>query len=219
MSRETDLPRNSAAPTLGRRERNKLYKAQRIKEAVRTLFQERGFDDATMRAIALRAGVGLGTLFSYASNKRDLLFLTYVEDQERLLAAAFSAAQAGTLLDRLVRVFEPFYRFFARQPAIARLLLRELVFYVQGAQAARFQDGRRRIVDGVERMIVDARAQGRIGSREECRTVARLIFAVYQAEVRRWLLAERPRPSEGLARLRRVLRLLIRGLEPGKGAL
>ena len=44
------------------------------------LFLQKGFDDTTTRAIALRAGVGLGTVFLYAPTKRDLLFLIINEE-------------------------------------------------------------------------------------------------------------------------------------------
>ncbi len=64
-----------AERTPGLRERNKLDKERRIREAARELFIAKGFDDATTREIAVRAGVGIGTVFTYADNKRDLLFL------------------------------------------------------------------------------------------------------------------------------------------------
>src|SRR6201987_3364148 len=59
----------------GLRERNKLDKLRRIKEAASELFIRKGYDDTTTREIAVRAGVGLGTIFVYATTKRDLLFL------------------------------------------------------------------------------------------------------------------------------------------------
>ena len=62
------------ASTDGLRARNKLDKLRRIKEAAQSLFIAKGFDDTTMREIAVRAGVGLGTIFLYAKDKRDLLF-------------------------------------------------------------------------------------------------------------------------------------------------
>ena len=65
---------------LGLRERNKLDKLQRIKHAARTLFIEKGFDETTTREIARRAGVALGTLFLYATDKRDLLFLICTDE-------------------------------------------------------------------------------------------------------------------------------------------
>src|SRR5215510_7252691 len=76
------------------RERNKLDKLRRIKSAARELFLEQGYDNATTREIAGRADVGLGTLFSYASDKRDLLFLIYNDIQEELTGKAFATPPA-----------------------------------------------------------------------------------------------------------------------------
>ena len=80
---------------LRQRERNKLDKLRRIKAAARELFLEQGYDNATTREIARRAEVGLGTLFSYASDKRDLLFLIYNDMQEALTRTAFSARRSS----------------------------------------------------------------------------------------------------------------------------
>ncbi len=66
----------------GQREKNKLEKLQRIREAARELFVQKGFDETTTREIAVRAGVGIGTVFIYAENKRDLLFLVANDDLE-----------------------------------------------------------------------------------------------------------------------------------------
>ena len=65
---ELQLSQNS-----GQREKNKIEKLQRIREAARELFVKKGFDETTTREIAVRAGVGIGTVFTYAENKRDLL--------------------------------------------------------------------------------------------------------------------------------------------------
>ena len=51
-------------------------------------FVAKGFDDTTMREIAVRAGVGLGTIFLYAKDKRDLLFLTINEPLEQITQEA-----------------------------------------------------------------------------------------------------------------------------------
>ena len=67
----------------GLRERNKLDKVRRIKDAASDLFVQKGFDDTTTRAIASRAGVGLGTVFVYAPTKRDLFFMIVNEDLQR----------------------------------------------------------------------------------------------------------------------------------------
>jgi hypothetical protein len=69
-------------------------------------------------------------------------------------------------------------------------------------------------VTRVEQLVAAAQDGRRIGAPEDGRAIARLIFAVYQAEIRRWLLEPDPRPKKGLDALRRALDLVIRGLEP-----
>ena len=64
------------------RERNRRDKLQRITAAARALFVEKGFDETTTREIARRADVALGTLFLYATDKRDLLFLICTDELE-----------------------------------------------------------------------------------------------------------------------------------------
>src|SRR5690606_35807052 len=80
--------RRPARPAEGLRERNKREKRARIERAARELFERKGFEAATARAIAARARVGLGTLFLYARDKRELLFLVFAEESRRLFAEA-----------------------------------------------------------------------------------------------------------------------------------
>ena len=58
-------------------ERNKQDKRDRLIRASRELFSEQGFDATTIRQIAARSGLGVGTVFLYAQDKRGLLFLLF----------------------------------------------------------------------------------------------------------------------------------------------
>ncbi|MFM9442154.1 TetR/AcrR family transcriptional regulator [Streptomyces acidiscabies] len=55
--------------SVGRRERNKQEKLDRIVAAARELFAERGVDEVTTQQIADKADIGTGTLFLYAKTK------------------------------------------------------------------------------------------------------------------------------------------------------
>jgi AcrR family transcriptional regulator len=205
---------------LRQRERNKLDKLRRIKAAARELFLEQGYDNATTREIARRADVGLGTLFSYASDKRDLLFLIYNDMQEALTRTAFSARRSNrTFLAQVMASFGVYYRFFAREPEFMRYVLRELTFYSSGRQAERFQTGREAIISGLEGLVREARKRRALRSSAKDRAIAQLMFGVYQAEIRRWLTGAHPKPAGGLARLRAMLRIVVEGLRPGPGAI
>ena len=144
-------------PFSGQREKNKLEKLQRIREATRELFVEKGYDETTTREIAVRAGVGIGTVFTYAENKRDLLFLVANDE----LDAVTTRCEAGvsdraSCLQNLLTIFRQHYRFFAKQPALSRLLLREMTFYDSGRQAQRFQRTRERNIQLVGRVVRQA---------------------------------------------------------------
>jgi AcrR family transcriptional regulator len=202
-----------AAPRLGRRERNKLDTRQRIRAAARELFARRGYSAATMRDIAGRADVALGTLFNYADDKRDLVFLIFNDVLDELTGRALAAPRAGDpLVEQLLAVFRCHYVELAKNPALSRVLLQELTFYSRGKEAARFHAIRARLIAGIERLVRAAQANGRIGTAERPALVARAIFFVYSAALRWWIASARPDVGRGLAELRRLLALQVRGL-------
>ena len=82
---------DAGAPAPGLRERNKRQKHQRIRAAAGDLFTRRGYEATTMRQIAQRAHVGLGTLFNYADDKRDLVFLIFNDELAALTDTALRA--------------------------------------------------------------------------------------------------------------------------------
>jgi AcrR family transcriptional regulator len=196
----------------GLRTRNKLEKLRRIKEAAQALFVAKGFDDTTMREIALRAGVGLGTIFLYARNKRDLLFLTINEPLEAVTRAAEDAVDPqASLLDNLLAVFRLHYRFFGRQPALSRFALREMNFYDAGSQAPPFHKTRERLLRLLGRTIAIAIANGEIAPSEPPLFAGWIVFCVFQVELRRWLAGDALHARAGLRELERALRLVIAG--------
>jgi AcrR family transcriptional regulator len=200
---------------VGRRAANKAEKLRRIRYAARELFVEKGYDAATTREIARRAGVGLGTLFTYAADKRDLLFLIFNDDLERVAEEAFGRARPElALVERLVAIFRDFYAFFAQQPHLARFMLRELTFYTAGPEARRFQGHREQILARLAKLVARAKHEGQIGSTESNAIIAWAIFSLYAAEIRRWLGdgADVPDLARGLAALRRMFDLLLAGL-------
>jgi AcrR family transcriptional regulator len=203
------------ANRLGLREQNKLERSQRIRIAARELFSKHGYESATLRQIAKRAHVGLGTVFNYAKDKRDLVFLIFNEELAAVIDRALKAGQSHhSLLDQFTGIYKPHYEYFSKNPALSRILLKELTFYSEGKQAATFQEIRERLISGIEKLIQIAQRDNRIRCREDARFVARHIFFVSSGAIRWWIASPRPDPKEGLAELRRLLKLQINGLEP-----
>jgi len=74
--------RSRLRPDDGRLARGRRSRA-RIREAARALFRERGFDGATLRAIAGRAEMGASSIYRHFQSKEELLIDELSELQER----------------------------------------------------------------------------------------------------------------------------------------
>ena len=206
---------SSPGGVVGLREQNKLEKRQRIRAAAADLFKRRGYTAATMRQIAQKAHVGIGTMFNYADDKRDLVFLIFNEELAALTAAALREPRPGdTLAGQVIAVFRIHYKHFAANPVLSRILLQELTFYSTGKQAEGFLQIRQRLIDGIERLVQTAQRERRILSGESAAFIARHFFFVYSAAVRSWIVSAHPDPEAGLADLKRLLELQINGLSP-----
>lgn len=98
-----------------------------IIDAARTVFTEHGYENASMAAIAERAGVVEGTIYKYFENKRDLLNRVLSLWYEGMLAdqAEQLAGISGTR-NRLRFVIWRHLATIERNPALCRLFFREV---------------------------------------------------------------------------------------------
>jgi TetR/AcrR family transcriptional regulator len=119
-----------AAPeALGRRERNKQQKLDRITAAARELFSEYGVDEVTTQQVADKADVGTGTLFLYAKTKAELLLLVHnVKYDEALDRGIREAERAPGVLDGVMAIIRPIIECNRIQIENGRTYLREIVF-------------------------------------------------------------------------------------------
>jgi TetR/AcrR family transcriptional regulator, cholesterol catabolism regulator len=197
----------------GKREANKADKLDRVKRAARELFTSVGYDEATTRQIARKAGVALGTVFTYATTKRDLLFLVSNDllDEARRDAEASFQFTRGIQLN-FVTFCAVFYKVLLVQPELSKLVFRELLFYDSGIHSMRALANRTRTLKSIEAMVVSATDKGEIGAGHSSAHTAWLLFSIFQAENRRWLgLSERDL-EEGLSHLWTSVGLLLNGL-------
>ena len=87
--------RGAPAAGVGRRERGKQDKRERIKAAARELFAEKGFAATTTQEIAARADIGTGTLFLYVQSKEEVLVLVFRDEMDRVCDEAFASLPRG----------------------------------------------------------------------------------------------------------------------------
>ncbi|MGP5410887.1 TetR/AcrR family transcriptional regulator [Glutamicibacter ardleyensis] len=116
-------------PPLGRRERNKQAKLERIVTAASELFAAHGVDDVTTGQIAEAADIGTGTLFLYAKTKGELLLLVQNRHYSEALGQGQKAASAKTnALDAVMALIAPIVECNRVQVQNGRTYLREMLF-------------------------------------------------------------------------------------------
>jgi len=114
---------------VGRRERNKQEKLERIVAAAGALFAERGVDDVTTQEIADAADIGTGTLFLDAKTKGELLLLVQNAHYARALDEGRVAAAAATgAVDGVLALLAPVVACNRTQVDNGRTYLREMIF-------------------------------------------------------------------------------------------
>ena len=131
-SRQTLVPGGPhvrCSQPVGRRERNKQAKLERITAAASELFAAHGVDEVTTQQIADKADIGTGTLFLYAKTKGELLLL--VQNAQYAAALEEGRAAAETIpdvLDAVMSIVRPVVQCNRAKIENGRTYLREMVF-------------------------------------------------------------------------------------------
>ena len=97
-------------PRLNRRQAAKIRTRQKVLDAARALFAERGYEPATIRDIAKGAGMSTGAVFANFQDKAELFEAVLTEDLARLAetlkaAAATETTVRGRLLAALTAAY------------------------------------------------------------------------------------------------------------------
>jgi TetR/AcrR family transcriptional regulator, cholesterol catabolism regulator len=102
---------------LGVRQSRKQATRERVLTAARALFQEIGYDDATIRMIAERAGVSVGSVFTTFSGKAEILSQVMEDRLEGLYAELDQVFPHlhGHTVDRLRSIMAVHYGFETRR--------------------------------------------------------------------------------------------------------
>lgn len=199
------------SPELGRRAAKKEDKRARIVEAAWALFTARGIDATTTADIARKAGIAKGTLFLYATDKDDLVFLLMHDRLAEVSDAALaSVPKKAPLVDQLLHVFGALYELYDRSGDIGRRFVKVLPG-AQGENAAKVNANTFAFLHRVAALIIEAQARGEVRPDAEPMIAAQSLFALYFFGLLGWL--------QGFVTLdgskellRHSLELLLRGL-------
>ncbi|MDJ0848920.1 MAG: helix-turn-helix domain-containing protein [Myxococcota bacterium] len=121
--RETRLRPDDGRLERGRRSR------QRIREAARALFLERGFDATTLRAIAARAGMGASSIYRHFETKQELLVQELADVQEEAWTRFRRTHVPGeSTRESVRRFFHAQHDLLAREPDLTVIAIRATTY-------------------------------------------------------------------------------------------
>jgi AcrR family transcriptional regulator len=163
----------------------KMETRGRVLEAARDLFTAPGFNDTTVRMIALKASVAVGTVFTTFDTKDDILFEIVAERYDALaeaLAEEITAAGTASAREKMKRCFARAYAFeWDRRD----LLLQQIsCSWTWGPEFEQKSLARLQKPFGfVGRLLTEAAANGEIAADAEILAIADLLLGIY---MRNW---------------------------------
>jgi len=148
----------------------------RIREAARALFQERGFDAATLRAIAARAGMGASSIYRHVQSKHELLVLELADLQEEAwLDFRRQDARSTPTRERVQSFFQSQHTLLARHPDLTVIAIRATT-YPDSRVSSRVLALNDRTIGLLAEILQGGRALGDLESRVDILTAARALF-------------------------------------------
>jgi TetR/AcrR family transcriptional regulator, cholesterol catabolism regulator len=193
------------------RARNKRDKRERIRAAAWELFRERGYEATTTREVAERAGVATGTVFRYAKDKPDLLFLVFEHRLAEAVDAGFAQVSDADLVTQLLQLFEPIFDMYAVAPAVGRHFVKELPG-ADGQNAQRVNGLTFAFLGRVGALVEAAQRRGEVRADAAPIEVAGVVFGLYFMTLMGWLAGFATLHDALHVNLRRALELVMRGL-------
>ncbi|QRO01082.1 TetR/AcrR family transcriptional regulator [Archangium violaceum] len=100
----------------------------RVLKAARRHFEEHGFDEANLRAIAAEANVSAATVIVHFKDKKELLHAALFDDLEETIERALRELPEAELETQLHAITESFFGYYQAHPKLSRTLLKESLF-------------------------------------------------------------------------------------------
>lgn len=169
--------------------------------AARALFAQHGFERTTIRDVAARAGVAVGTVFVHFPDKNVLLAATLDAQIASTLSRAWSTLPEGSAREQLRHVIGALYRMYARSPALARVLIKESLFLEGPGKPA----AEARLGEFLQALTAVLSRSGVLRTGLDASDAASAVFAAYLACLVEGLSSARFEPKRQLARFDRLI--------------
>ena len=159
---------------------------ERVLAAARDLFVEVGYDGATIRMIAERAGVATGSVFTTFASKLHILGAVMEERLQRLYAELDNVLPhlRGSIPDRLCSIMAVHYDFEMKRPKLFTAYLAANFEWTDGSPVVTF--GKNPKLRGIMRDVLeDGITRGEVRSDADIDTFLDLVLSSYGMNYRR----------------------------------
>lgn len=186
--RESSLPAPEAVetegrPRLNRRQAAKVRTRQKVLDAARALFAERGYDAATIRDIAKGAGMSTGAVFANFQDKAELFEAVFSEEMEGLLADIRGAAGEGRVVERLSSgLTAGYHRSLDHLPLMQAMVARSWFQPEDADQRSRLLV--RPLIAAIGDVLQAGVREGELGQDTDVALLSRLIWEVFISNFR-----------------------------------
>ena len=183
------------APRLNRRQAAKVRTRQKVLDAARQLFAERGYEPATIRDIAKGAGMSTGAVFANFQDKAELFEAVLTTDLVKLAETMKAAAAAeGSVRTRLLSALGAGYHGSLEQLPLVQAVIARSWFQPVAAEMRT-----RAAIKPLLAVVTDALQagvrEGELGQDADVRLLGELIYDAFLSNYRRaaydgWTMAQ-----------------------------
>ena len=174
-----------AAPRLNRRQAAKVRTRQKVLDAARSLFAERGYEPATIRDIAKGAGMSTGAVFANFQDKAELFEAVLTEDMSRLAEVVEAGApEGGPGGQRLLGALSAGYHSSLEHLPLFQAIVARSWFQPLAAEM-RARAATKKLLLTIGDILQEAVAKGELRQDADLRLLVELIWDAYLSNYRR----------------------------------
>jgi AcrR family transcriptional regulator len=149
---------------------------ENILMASQKLFKLHGFEKTTTRMISNELAMSTGSLFVHFKSKREILVdLLYSKIETAITKGFKSAKKQNNLDDKIIKIFEPVFKFYFSNQGFSKELLKGVLFEPNEKILIQAQDFNIKI----QTLIEESTETGEILPSKDSSTLAGIIFSVY----------------------------------------
>ncbi len=181
----TQSESETETPRLNRRQAAKVRTRQKVLDAARQLFAERGYEPATIRDIAKGAGMSTGAVFANFQDKAELFEAVLSTDMVKLAETMKAAAAGeGSVKTRLLSALGAGYHGSLEQLPLVQAVIARSWFQPVAAEM-RTRDAIKPILSVITDTLQSGVREGELRQDADVRLLSELIYDAFLSNYRR----------------------------------